>query len=146
MKITRKVRYGVNAAVELTLQYQGDKSSAVPLKEIAARQNIPEAYLEQLMNQLRKAGLVESSRGALGGYTLSRDPSEITVGEIMVALEGHVAPASCLLEAVEQCPTGGCAGRIIWERIYQSITDLVNSITLRQLADEFGVRGKEAEA
>jgi len=142
MKITRKVRYGVNAAVELTLRYS--ESCAVPLKEIASSQNIPEAYLEQLMNQLRREGIVESCRGAQGGYTLSRAPEEITVGEIMVALEGHVAPAACLLEDVDQCPSGGCAGRLIWEKIYQSITDVVDSITLRQLADEFScVRGKE---
>ena len=143
MKITRKVRYGVNAAVELTLRYAKDR--AVPLKEIASSQNIPEPYLEQLMNQLRRAGIVESCRGAQGGYTLSRDPERITVGEIMVALEGHVAPADCLLENVDQCPSGGCAGRIIWEKIYQSITNVVDSISLAQLAEEFNCsRGKEA--
>ena len=136
MKITTKVCYGVNAAVELASR-RGVKGSPVSLKTIAAARSIPEPYLEQLMNQLRSAGLVESSRGAQGGYCLSRAPEEITVGDVMVALEGNVSPLACLLEDVEQCPTGGCAGRPVWEKIYASILGVVNSITLKQLADDF---------
>ncbi len=136
MKITTKVCYGVNAAVELACR-SGKGGAPVSLKSIAAARSIPEPYLEQLMNQLRRAGLVESVRGAQGGYRLSRSPEEITVGDVMIALEGNVAPLACLLEDVKQCPTGGCAGRPVWEKIYSSILNVVNSITLRELADDF---------
>ncbi len=136
MKITTKVRYGVNAAVELASR-GGFTGNTVSLKTIASSQSIPEPYLEQLMNQLRRAGLVDSIRGAQGGYCLSRSPDQITVGDVMVALEGNVAPLACLLEDVDQCPSGGCAGRIVWEKIYSSILEVVNSITLQQLADDY---------
>jgi len=137
MKITTKVRYGVNAAVELAGR-GGYDGNTVSLKTIAASQSIPEPYLEQLMNQLRRAGLVDSCRGAQGGYCLSRRPEDITVGDVMIALEGNVAPVACLLEDVDQCPSGGCAGRLVWEKIYSSISEVVNSITLQQLAEDYG--------
>lgn len=134
MKVTTKARYGINAIFELVLR-QGD--GPVPIKVIAECQRIPEPYLEQLMNQLRKDGLVDSCRGAQGGYTLSRPPEEITVGQVIRSLEGSVAPVDCLKDG-EGCRDGqGCAGRIIWEKIYDSINAVINGITLADLVEEY---------
>ena len=134
MKLTTKSRYGMNAMYELVTRYgQGP----VPLKLIAEKQNIPEAFLEQLMNQLRKAELVSSIRGAQGGYTLSRKPEEISVGEVLYALEGSMAPVDCLTDADSPCKNGGCAGRVLWGKIYAAIKDLVDHMTLAELAEEY---------
>lgn len=133
MKVTTKARYGINAIFELVLR-QG--SGPVPIKVIAEKQHIPEPYLEQLMNQLRRDGLVTSIRGAQGGYELSRPPHDITVGQVIRSLEGSVAPVDCLNG--EGCRDGhGCAGRIIWEKIYDSINAVIDTITLADLAEEF---------
>ena len=134
MKLTTKSRYGMNAMYELVTRYgQGP----VPLKMIAEKQNIPEAFLEQLMNQLRKAELVTSIRGAQGGYTLSRKPEEISVGEVLYALEGSMAPVDCLVDEDSPCKNGGCAGRVLWGKIYAVIKELVDHMTLAELAEEY---------
>ncbi len=134
MKLTTKSRYGMNAMYELVKRYG---EGPVPLKVIAERQQIPEPFLEQLMNQLRRAALVSSSRGAQGGYCLSRPPEEIKVGEVLYALEGSMAPVDCLLDDDSPCRSGGCAGRVLWEKIYAAITELVDHMTLAELAQEY---------
>jgi Rrf2 family protein len=134
MKLTTKSRYGMNAMYELVKSYgQGP----VALKVIAEKQQIPESFLEQLMNQLRKADLVISSRGAQGGYELSRPHEDISVGQVLYALEGSIAPVDCLLGDELTCRSGGCAGRILWEKIYEAITKLVDSMSLAELAQEY---------
>ena len=114
MKLTTKSRYGMNAMYELVTRYgQGP----VPLKMIAEKQNIPEAFLEQMMNQLRKAELVTSIRGAQGGYTLSRKPEEISVGEVpMGVYVTEIAMESPAMEAGIQ------SGDIIIKMNTQTIT------------------------
>lgn len=134
MKLTTKSRYGMNAMYELAIR-QGE--GPVSLREIAESQLIPEPFLEQLMNKLRKAELVTSVRGAQGGYSLARDASLITVGEILTALEEDLVPVDCLLEEDSPCRSGGCAGRVLWERIYGAIRDLVDRMTLAELAGEY---------
>ena len=86
MKLSTKGRYGVKAMVDLAIHYGG---SPVSIKSISQRQNISEYYLEQLFSSLRKAKLIKSIRGAQGGYILSKNPNEITVGEVLRALEGE---------------------------------------------------------
>ena len=85
MKISTKGRYGLRMMTDLAVYYD---QGLVPLKEIAARQEISEKYLEQIMMQLNRSGLVRSVRGAQGGYTLARPPREITVGMVLRVMEG----------------------------------------------------------
>ena len=87
MKLSTKGRYGLRAMLDLALH---SESEAVSIASIAARQNISESYLEQLIAKLRKAGLVSSVRGAGGGYVLTKMPEEISVGDILRALEGNL--------------------------------------------------------
>ena len=91
MKLSTRGRYGLKAMVDLALAYGGGPVSTASL---AAQQGVSEAYLEQLISALRKAGLVTSSRGAQGGYALSRPPEEINVGEILRVLEGSTTAVS----------------------------------------------------
>jgi len=138
LQVTTKGRYGVNAMVELALCYgQGP----VSLREIAERQCIPENYLEQLMNHLRKAELVTSIRGSQGGYVLSRPPSEMSVGEVLYVLEGDMSPVKCITDEDEGCGNnGGCPGRILWEKIYERIKTLIDAMTLEEICLEYRER------
>src|SRR3954468_23286775 len=93
MMFSTKAEYGVRVLVELAAR---DGHSPVPLTEIAEANGLPLAYLEHLVARLRKAGLVESRRGARGGYLLARDAADITMAEVVEALEGSIAPIECI--------------------------------------------------
>ncbi|MDN5345134.1 MAG: hypothetical protein PWQ18_1248, partial [Clostridia bacterium] len=129
MKLSTRGEYGLRAMFDLA-QHYGE--GPIPIKSVAERQDISEHYLEQLIAVLRKAGLVKSVRGAQGGYTLSRDPEEITVGDIIRVLEGPIAPVDCLNvnegDGCERAET--CVTRDIWEKVRDSITDVLDSFTL----------------
>ena len=136
MKLSRRGQYGVLALQDLANEYG---TGPVPLKAIASRQGISENYLEQLMGTMRKAGFVRSVRGAQGGYMLARAPWEISIGEIIVTMEGPIAFADCMLlegDAAALCKkTCCCPRRSVWDRIGSRITDVLNSITLEELRD-----------
>ena len=134
MKLSTKGRYGLKAMYDLALNY-GDEP--VSLKSIAERQGISENYLEQLMANLRKAGLVRSIRGAYGGYLLSREPSKITVGDVLRALEGPIGLVDCVLEqdAVKCLKYEKCITRTVWEKISDSIVKTIDSITLQDMCN-----------
>jgi Rrf2 family protein len=136
MKISTKGRYGLRAMIDLALNSDNEPIS---LKNIAERQNISEPYLEQLIASLRKAGLVESIRGAQGGYRLSKKTAEISVGQILRALEGSLAPTDCVIENEEnECEASDyCVTRVIWEKIHDSINKVVDSITLKDLVNDY---------
>ena len=93
MKISTKGRYALRLMLDVALHSHG---AAVPLRDVAQRQEISDKYLEQIVTQLSRAGLVRSVRGAGGGYLLTREPEEYTVGEILRVLEGNLAPVSCV--------------------------------------------------
>ena len=138
MKVSTKSRYGLAAMVDLAEQYG---KGPVALRSVAARQEVSEHYLEQLMSSLRKAGFVRSIRGAQGGYVLDREPKSISVGEIVRAMEGPIAPVDCLLaEPGEQNPycdkTCVCNRRNIWQKMGDSINDTLDSISLASLCRE----------
>ncbi len=122
----------MRAMVELSRRF-GD--GPVSLTEIAETSSVPPAYLEQIVGPLREAELVKSTRGAHGGYQLTRHPSELVVGEVYRALEGPVAPMSCVSEATDAiCPLiDGCATRFIWLKVRDSIVDALDSMTLADL-------------
>src|SRR3990170_5576339 len=101
MKVSTKGYYGIRALIELAHHY--GEARPTQSGEIAARQNIPESYLEQLLTTLRRAGFIRSVRGPQGGHALIREPRELRVSEVIVALEGSILPIDCLDEP------GGCS-------------------------------------
>ena len=106
----------------------------VSLKDIAEREHLSEKYLEQIINQLSKAGLVKSLRGAKGGYHLTREAEKITVEDILKATEGSLAPVACA-EDNEKCQNYcDCVTSFIWTEIYKATIGVVSSITLKDLA------------
>jgi len=132
MKISTRGRYGLRALVDLAK----NESGPVPLREISTRQKISEQYLEQLFVNLRKSGIVKSVRGAYGGYLLKRLPEEITVNEIITALEGPIAPADCVLHG-ESCEgENDCVTHDLWLRIKEELDKLLDSITLANLIEK----------
>lgn len=116
----------------------------IPLKMVAQRQDISEHYLEQLIAVLRKAGLVNSVRGAQGGYELARPPEEMVVGDIIRALEGPISPMECV-DADDKCECereGSCPTRGLWQRLRDSMIGVLDSTTLADLVEE--ARQKQA--
>jgi Rrf2 family cysteine metabolism transcriptional repressor len=136
MRLSTKGRYGLKSMFELALSYG---KGPIPLNQIAERQNLSIHYLEQLFASLRKAGLVQSVRGAQGGYMLAFKPKEITVGSIIRTLEGPLVPADCVIEEdSNECEKAEwCVTRIIWEKMRDSINNVVDSITLQDMLDDY---------
>lgn len=134
MKLSTKGRYGVKAMVELAINYGSDPIS---IKTISSRQNISECYLEQLCALLRKAGLIKSIRGAQGGYVLNREPKDITIADIMAVVEGPIEISDCLDEDYGCHNTDGCATRLLWEKMQKSIDEVMASVTLQDIVDDY---------
>ena len=110
---------------------------SVSLHAVAEREELPEAYLEQLVAILRKAGLVTGKRGAGGGYTLAREPREITVGDVVRALEGPIEPQVCTAEGdpVLNCVREqDCGTRAVWHKLQATIARALDAMTLDQVA------------
>ena len=133
MKLSTKGRYGVKAMVELAINYGG---APLSIKTISKRQNISEYYLEQLFSPLRKAKLITSIRGAQGGYVLSREPKDITVAEIMYVLEGPIEIAESI-DGVSCDNLDCCATRLLWAKIKNSIDDVMKSVTLQDIVNDY---------
>jgi Rrf2 family protein len=109
------------------------------LSAVAHDSSVPAAYLEQLLGSLRRAGLVTTTRGAHGGYALSRAPQEIRVGEVYRVLEGPVAPMECVseVEPEDPCPLiDGCATRVVWLKVRDNIVEALDSTTLADLLEQ----------
>jgi Rrf2 family transcriptional regulator, cysteine metabolism repressor len=133
-----KAEYGVRVMAHLA---KHDGGTPIPLGTIADAEGLPLAYLEHLVQRLRKAELVESRRGAHGGYTLARDAGDITMAEVVRALEGEIAPIECISadpdgvlvcsrEHDEPCPT-----KFLWTRVQGSIVRTLEDITLADLVE-----------
>ena len=135
MKLTTKGRYGLRAVIDLAVYA---KEEPVSLAAVAERQSISISYLEQLIAKLKKAGIVQSTRGAQGGYTLAKSPEEISVGDILRALEGTLSPVECVAENGDsECASSDfCVTKYVWKRISDSINDTVNGIPLSELITE----------
>src|SRR5205809_678964 len=136
MIFTTKAEYGVRLLVELG-RHGGEGPMA--LKSIAESEGLPLAYLERIVALLKRAGIVESTRGAHGGYRLARDASQITMDEVVLALEGVVAPMSCFIddsheEARVFCSHvedgHACATRLLWTRVQGGVTRALQHTTL----------------
>jgi Rrf2 family cysteine metabolism transcriptional repressor len=121
VKVSTRVHYGLRAMTELARSYRNDR--LLSIAEIARSEGLPVAYLEQLVGELRRAGLVEGTRGVRGGYRLARAPEAITVGEVYRVLEGE---GTCAREPV-------CLSRGIWARVQAAILGVLDSTTLDDL-------------
>lgn len=135
MKISTKGRYGLRAMVDMAVYSLGDH---VSLKNIAERQNISEGYLEQVFSTLRKAGLINSIKGAQGGYVLGDKPANITVGAVLRALEGNlsVIDDKSLKEETKDIIEDCIRGKV-WDAMNLSIDGVVDGITLEDLVNEY---------
>jgi Rrf2 family protein len=130
IKISTKGRYGTRIMVELGLNHE---KGTMLLKDIGQRQNISVRYLEQIIPGLKGAGLINSSRGANGGYTLARSPSEITLKEILYSVEGPLCLVDCI-KSPDACErTGLCATREVWGELNEKIDSYLGSHTLEDL-------------
>jgi Rrf2 family transcriptional regulator, cysteine metabolism repressor len=134
MNISTRGRYGLRAVLDLAMNYS---NKPVTLSAIAARQQLSEGYLEQLMVPMKKAGIIASTRGAQGGYYLARDPQEILVGDVFRALEGPLALVACISEEnSERCQRKDvCGSAFIWSEIQAAISDVLNKYTVADLID-----------
>lgn len=140
MKISTKGRYALRLMLDLAVYNTGEP---VCLKDVARRQEISEKYLEQIISMLNKAGFVRSIRGAQGGYMLTRDPSEYTVGSILRLTEGDLAPVSCVGVENTACDRkDSCVTARIWKMIGDAVNGVVDHITL---ADMVGWQEQQAD-
>lgn len=134
MKLSTRGRYGLKAMYQLAIH---NGKGPIPLNHIATEQGLSENYLEQLFSTLRKEGLLKSVRGAQGGYMLANQPKDITVGNILRVLEGDMNPVDCVTDVKLSCDREErCVTRLVWERLSDSINDVIDSITLQDMVDE----------
>lgn len=134
MRLSVRGDYGIRAILELAHHYG---NGLVQSGDIAARQSIPEPYLHQLLLTMRKAGLVRSVRGPRGGHALARSPQELTLAEVMEALEGPIAQ-DCSDDVSGCVQREDCALRHVWRGVDQATKRILSSTTIAQLASKQG--------
>ena len=140
MIFTTKAEYGVRLLVELG---RHSENQPVSLKAISEAEGLPLAYLERIVALLKKAGFVESTRGAHGGYRLTRDPAEVRMDEVILALEGAIAPMTCFVDDTidgkrvlcshEADHGHGCATKLLWMRVQGGVMEKLSQTTLAEL-------------
>lgn len=151
MKISTKGRYATRFMLELALRPLGQP---LTIKEAALSQQISEKYLEQLIPPLRKQGFIRSVRGAQGGYLLNQEPQSITVGMLLRALEGPLAPVDCVLAldpgtfpTAKQCNNmSRCVTVDVWKEIYDAVNQVVDRISLADLVERHKEKGNISDS
>jgi Rrf2 family protein len=138
MKLSVRGEYALRALLVLGLNYD---HSVVRIQMISEQQNIPKRFLEQILNDLKSAGVVESKRGVAGGYRLSRQPEEITLATIVRHIEGALAPVSCVSERFYEkcsCPDESrCAIRSVMKEVREAVVKIVERVTVAELCDRY---------
>ncbi len=139
MKLSTRSRYGLRLMVEIGAYAKDDYIS---IKNISINMGISESYLEQLISKLKKQQLVVSVRGSKGGYMLGRCANEISIGEILRTLEGSLAPTDCTTgqqcDCKQHCGVAGkCVTKSVWERIRDGVNEVVDSIFLDELIQDY---------
>ena len=129
MKLSTKGKYALYAMHYLALK---SGEGPQPLRAIAEI-GVPEQYLEQLLGNLRRAGLLKTVRGAQGGYELAKAPKDITVGDIIEATEGPICLSDCLADETPCTKSDACAARFVWDKINRRINDILQSINLNDM-------------
>ncbi len=134
MRISTRGDYATRALQDLALHYG---TGPVPIERIAERQSLPVRYLEQLLLTLKRAGLLHSKRGVSGGYSLAKPPDQITLGEILRAVDGPFEPIYCLEEGPrDSCDQeAACALRDVWGDVQRAVAAIVDHTTLRDVCD-----------
>lgn len=139
MKITTKGRYALRIMVDLAKQ---NSDGFIPLKDISARQDISEKYSEMIIGLLAKAGLVMSSRGKGGGYKLVKAPELYSIGSVLKAVEGSLAPVSCLEQPEVVCPrAGSCITLPMWRELDRRIDEYLESVSIMDLVNQTNLAG-----
>jgi Rrf2 family protein len=133
LKLSTRGEYGFRAILELAINYG---NGPIPLKNVSKRLDISQKYLEQLVASLKMAGLVKSARGAHGGYTLARHPSEIRLDEIIRTLEGSIAPSECVNDSEVCSRSKFCVTRSVWAKMKEAMNGVLESITLQDLVEQ----------
>lgn len=133
MRISKRSRYGLRMMLELALNYGREP---VQISEIAQKEEISKKYLGQLIIPLKNAGYVSSIRGAYGGYILAKPPKDITLKEIFMVLEGDISLVECTTNTHLCSRTTFCSTRDIWKLIADKISDVLQAMTLKDLADD----------
>lgn len=138
MKLSVRGEYAIRALLVLSRDYQDD-DSVVRIQEISRKQNIPKRFLEQILNDLKSAGIVESKRGVAGGYRLRRPPARITLAEVIRHVEGPLAPISCVSEKYYEkcsCPDESrCALRSVMKEARDATVTIMERTTFAEMCD-----------
>jgi Rrf2 family protein len=135
MKLSKRGEYGLKALIDLAAS---DSDDVIRIRELAEREQIPMKFLEQILLSLKNAGLLQSRRGANGGYYLARPPEEITLGQIVRTLDGPLAPIRCVSQmAYERCVCDNentCGLRLVMLDVRNAISDILDETTLAEAA------------
>jgi Rrf2 family protein len=132
MKLSTKGRYGTRAMIDIALYKE---SGSTLLKDISSRQGISLKYLDHILSSLRKAGLIKNVRGKGGGYSLTRPAAQITLCDIIEAVEGSLAPVECV-DNPEYCKkTSTCSAHDVWVKVRESIEDVLRNTSLQSLTE-----------
>ncbi|MFD1731157.1 RrF2 family transcriptional regulator [Deinococcus malanensis] len=132
MWVSTKAQYGLRALIEIGRR----DGEAVPLKDVSERQGISQHYLEQIASNLRRAGFIKSIRGAHGGYRLSRPAADISAYDVVTAMEGSLAPVSCVEDDHTCDHQNVCGTQNLWHRVDAALKDVLGSTTLADLIVE----------
>lgn len=133
MKLSTRGKYGFRAILELAINYG---SGPIPLKHVSEQLDISQKYLERLVTSLKSAGLVQSFRGAHGGYALARHPSEIRLSEVIQSLEGSIAPSECVNNSAVCLRSKSCVARGVWVKMKEAMNGVLKSTTLQDLVEQ----------
>ena len=138
MKLSTKIRYGVRALCDMVTNATGNPAQ---IKDISKRQSISARYIEQIFQKLKKAGIIKSVRGRSGGYLLTQKPNEISVGDVIRAIDGKdIQLVTCFGKqkgTIKVCERfGECAASKIWEEASKRLMDYFNTVTLKNICDE----------
>jgi Rrf2 family protein len=142
MRISTKGDYATRALQDLAQHYE---EGPVPIEEIARRQALPARYLEQLLLSLKRAGFLASKRGVNGGYYLAKPPREITLGQILRAVDGPIAPIFCVAESPrEHCSQESfCVLRDVWAEVRDAVSGIVDHTTLQDICERIRAKTRE---
>jgi len=139
MKLSLRGEYALRALLVLGLKYE---QPVVRIQAISEHQNIPKRFLEQILNDLKSAGIVQSKRGVSGGYRLAKPPQEITIAAVVRHIEGELAPVSCVSERFYEkcsCPDESrCAIRSVMKEIREAVVKIAERVTVAELCERWG--------
>jgi Rrf2 family protein len=141
MKVSTKGRYALRMLLDLS-EHGG--AGFISLKEIAERQNISKQYLEQIVPLLNTSDVLKTNRGKQGGYMLAKEPSQITVGQILRITEGSLAPIACLEDKINQCERAAtCKTLPMWDGFYKAIVNYLDGVTIRDISKHYQEQGAD---